>query len=125
MTAPFRVEIQDLDGNVRVASVTGELDMAAVPKLEQTLSPVVEEGLGSLLIDLSDCEFMDSSGLASLVAARERLTATDGREFAVCCPDSQVRRLLQITGLDEAMSLTDSRDEALAALRDGASAASA
>jgi anti-anti-sigma factor len=116
MHAAFRTGIDRLD-DVVALRVHGELDQATVPQLHSAVDPEVENGAGSLLVDLSACEFIDSSGLAALVAVRERVTATAGRGFAVCCPDSQVRRLLELTGLDRAMGVTESRDEALTALR--------
>ena len=42
---------------------------------------------------------------------------TDGhRRFAVCCPGEEVRRLLELTGIDAAVGLYDTRDDALASL---------
>ena len=67
----------------------------------------------AVLVDLSDCEFIDSTGLGLLVEAKRRLSE-DRRRFGVCCPDEDVRRLLELTGIDEAVGLFNSRDEALA-----------
>lgn len=119
MNLDFRIETDRLDDGLLVLAVHGELDQATVPTLHATADPLVDEGEGSLLVDLSGCGFIDSSGLAAFVAMRERVTATPGREFALCNPESQVRRLFELTGLDTAMSLLDSRDAALAYLRDG------
>jgi anti-anti-sigma factor len=119
MNAAFRAEIDHLNDDIVALEVFGELDQATVPQLRSTVDPVIEAGSGSLLLDLSGCEFIDSSGLAAFVAVRERVTSTAGRGFAVCCPDSQVRRLLELTGLDRAMGLAESRDDALARLRAG------
>lgn len=116
MTLAFRAETEDLD-DLRIVSVVGELDQATVPELRIALDAAVDSGTGSLLVDLSDCAFIDSSGLGALVAARGRLIATDGRRFGLCCPDEQVRRLLEITGLDKAMGLVATRREALEGLR--------
>ena len=102
-------------------SVFGELDQATVPRLYEEADPLIDSDGESLLVDLSDCSFVDSSGLAAFVAIRERVTATPDRGFAICCPDTQVRRLMELTGLDRAMGLASSRDEAIAALRDGVS----
>ncbi|MGI9020985.1 MAG: STAS domain-containing protein [Solirubrobacterales bacterium] len=116
MTTAFRTETEELDGGVTCVLVFGELDQATVPVLERALGPLVE-GDGSVLIDLSSCEFIDSSGLAAFVAAKDGITATDGRKLVVCCPDAQVSRLFELTGLDRAMGLGQSRDDALATLR--------
>ena len=121
MGLEFRTETAQLDDGVVALSIVGELDQATVPDLYAGADPLIERDGESLLVDLSDCSFVDSSGLAAFVAIRERVTATPDRGFAICCPDSQVRRLLELTGLDQAMGLARSRDEALAALRDGVS----
>lgn len=121
MGPSFQAEIDELGDGVVAVRVVGELDQATLPVLRGKLDPVVADRHEALLIDLSRCEFIDSSGLAAFVAARERVTVDGGRRFAVCCPDNQVRRLLELTGLDRAMGLTDTRDAALAALRDGLS----
>jgi anti-sigma B factor antagonist len=116
MNAHFQAEIEELEG-LSAVLVSGELDKATVPELRGILDRLIGAGSGAVLVDLSACEFIDSSGLAALVQARERLLGVDGRPFAICCPDTQVRRLLEITGLDEAMSVSGSRDEAIASLR--------
>ena len=123
MTPAFEVKIVALDGGIDAAEIIGELDQATVPELEEQLTEVIEGRNGPVLVDLSSCEFIDSSGLALLVSARERVTADGERGFGICCPDTQVSRLLELTGLDEAMGLVATRDEALAALRNGAGTA--
>jgi anti-sigma B factor antagonist len=115
MTTPFRVEAESVDG-VRAFRVVGELDQATAPGLSQPLMEAIEAGAERVLVDLTDCEFIDSTGLAILVEAHER-TTEGARGFAICCSNSQVQRLLQITGIDRAMDLHPTRDAALAALR--------
>lgn len=107
--------------DLHAVSVFGELDQATAPKLRSALTEALELREKSVLVDLSDCGFIDSTGLSLLVEAKRRL-AEDDRRFAVCCPDADVRRLLELTGIDEAVGLFDSRDEAIAALSDGSAA---
>jgi anti-sigma B factor antagonist len=117
MTLPFKATVEQIDGDVLVVNVAGELDVATVPELERVLGEVAESDSRSLIVDLSDCSFIDSSGLGALVSARERTLRAEGGSFGVCCPDAQVRRLLEITGLDTAMGVVASREEALEALQ--------
>jgi anti-sigma B factor antagonist len=113
----FRVDTEPLDGGHAV-SVTGELDQATVPELKQALSDALgSQTNGAIFVDLSDCEFIDSTGLSLLVQAQRRLTEED-RGFAICCPQADVKRLLQLTGIDQAVGTYDTRDEAIAALND-------
>jgi len=117
MNVSFRAEVEELDDGVRVVSVFGELDQATVADLEQVFDEVINETSAALLVDLSDCAFIDSSGLGALVSARDRVLSAGDRSFGVCCPDSQVRRLLEVTGLDTAMGIVATRDEAIDVLR--------
>lgn len=118
MTGGFSVEVEQMTDDIHAVNVQGELDQATAEQLRRPLGESIEAGIRGLMIDLSDCEFIDSTGLALLVDARQRMTGQDADgAFSLCCPNSQVRRLLEITALDQAMGLYDSRDEALAALR--------
>lgn len=121
MSAPFRVDVSELDGGIRSFDLTGELDHATAPDLRQPLETAIEEGARSLLIDLSDCSFIDSTGLSVIVHAHSRLVnreshGGDGGQLEICCPDAHVRRLLEITGIDRALGLHQTREEALTAL---------
>ena len=99
-------------------SVIGELDQGTAPELRAALADAVGDAPSGVLVDLSDCDFIDSTGLSLLVEAKRRL-AEDSARFGVCCPDADVRRLLELTGIDEAVGLFDTRDEAVAALASG------
>jgi anti-sigma B factor antagonist len=116
MSLPFRAAVERVAGDVLVVNVVGELDQATVPELEGTLEEAIGARPAGLVVDLSDCGFIDSSGLATIVGARERLNSGDGHRFGICCADAQVRRLLEITGLDTALGVANTRAEALEAL---------
>jgi len=115
--ASFEVKVELLPNEVHAFELRGELDQASAPELREPLSDAIDSGARRVLIDLSDCGFIDSTGLSVLVRAQQQLANDgDGRQLAICCPDSDVRRLLEITGLDRAMGLHDTRDDAIAAL---------
>lgn len=117
----FEASTAALEGGVRVVAVRGELDLGTAPELEGPL----EEAIGAaepLLIDLSECEFIDSTGIAMIVRAWQRLADGDGDggggRVVICSANEQVRRVLEITGLEVSIPVHESRDAALAALRD-------
>ncbi len=115
---PHRFEVveEERDG-VRVLAVTGELDLHTAPQLEERLGNVE----GGLLVDLSKCEFIDSTGIGLIVRTWQRLDAgLDGEgecRFALCGLRDQVQRLLEVTGLEKSLRTYAARDEALAELR--------
>jgi anti-sigma B factor antagonist len=116
---PFEVANEQV-GGVCVLSVSGELDLGTAPQLEGPLDEALASG-GGLLIDLSACEFIDSTGIALLVRAWQRLDGEPGAGiggnggFALCGLNDQVRRLLELSGLSSSLSIHPGRDEALAA----------
>jgi anti-sigma B factor antagonist len=117
LTKPFKVESNGSDGLLTV-NVVGELDQSTAPELRDALAPSLENPTEPVLIDLSDCDFIDSTGLSLLIEAKRRLEEQQ-KPFGVCCPDADVRRLLELTGIDQAVGLYDSRDEAIAGLANG------
>jgi stage II sporulation protein AA (anti-sigma F factor antagonist) len=114
---PFEVSVTDLEGGIQVISVRGELDLSTAPDLERPLEEIVEGGTGPVLLDLSECEFIDSTGIALIVRTLQRLEgAASARTLAVCSYNDQVRRVLDITGLDVSIPVHRTRDEALASI---------
>jgi anti-sigma B factor antagonist len=114
LTTPFKVSSES-DATLRTVSVIGELDQGTAPELRTVLTEAMGEADSGVLVDLSDCGFIDSTGLSLLVEAMRRLTEED-RRFGVCCVDRDVRRLLELTGIDQALNLFETRDEAVVAL---------
>jgi anti-sigma B factor antagonist len=119
--APFEATAKLEDG-VRLIAVRGELDLSSAPDLEPALEEAVAAGDASVLIDLSECEFMDSTGIALIVRAWQRIDGAAGGEgdgrLVICCGNQQVGRVLEITGLEHSISIHANRERALAALRD-------
>jgi anti-sigma B factor antagonist len=116
----FTVKTKQEADRIVCLEVAGELDQATAPDLGRALDGAIGNGDAGILVDLTNCEFIDSTGLGLLVDARERTISTDGRLFAICCPNDQVRRLLEITGVGDAIGVVGTREDALASLRAGA-----
>jgi anti-sigma B factor antagonist len=121
--APFETSSAEVDG-VRIVAVRGELDLSTAPELQGPLDTALEDPQASVLIDLSECEFIDSTGIALIVRAWQRLDGNgdgDGGSSArlvICTDREQVRRVLDISGLDQSIPVHATREDGLAALRD-------
>jgi anti-sigma B factor antagonist len=77
--------------------VHGEVDLATAPDLQSYIDSVIQSTDGDVLVDLADVGYLDSTGLAMLLTAHDRLAAT-GRSLRVRDPSIQVVRLLEICG---------------------------
>jgi len=90
-------------------------------QLEEPLDEATRSADAAVLIDLSGCEFIDSTGIALIVRAWQRIDAAAGNGgkggLVLCCQNEQVLRVLEVTGLEHSLRVFDTRDEAVAALR--------
>jgi anti-sigma B factor antagonist len=115
----FAIESRER-GGVLVIAVRGELDLHTAPQLEESLNPILEGGDRPLVIDLSTCEFIDSTGIALVVRAWRQLggdsNGTANGRFALCGLSDQVRRLFDLTGLESMVPMHSSLEDALSEL---------
>ncbi len=84
-----------------VIAIGGAIDLANASELEARLDRLARE-TDRVVLDLSALEFLDSSGLAVLVRLHNRVA-----DVRVVHPTPAVRRIIEITGLDEAFGLSD------------------
>ena len=119
--APFQASASELEGGIRLVEVNGELDLSTATQLEEPLHDAVSSPVAAVLIDLTDCTFIDSTGIALVVRAWQRVDASAGNGgeggLVLCCQNEQVRRVLEVTGLEHSLRVFGTRDEAAAALR--------
>jgi anti-sigma B factor antagonist len=118
---PFEVESEQREDGIHTFTVRGELDMNTAPELEAKLEQLPATGGGSVMLDLSECEFIDSTGIALIVRTWQRVDSDASGEgkgrFVLCCVNHQVRRLLKITGVESSISMHERREAALAELQ--------
>ena len=109
-----RFEISaDVERGITVLRVAGELDAASVPDLELALDG--DAPPNPVVIDLSNCEFIDSAGIAAIVEAwRSREETGREADLSLAAPSGQVDRILRITGLGTSISVFPGVNEALA-----------
>jgi len=95
------------EGTVAVIVATGELDLSGAAILETELERVTEDPeLGAVVLDLSQLEFMDSSGLRLIVLA-DMLSREAGRRFALVKGPETVHRVFEITRMSERLDFVD------------------
>jgi anti-sigma B factor antagonist len=92
--ATFRATAHEV-GDTVVIVAEGELDLVGGPRLLATLP---HEGSTTVVLDLGGVQFMDSSGLRSLLEAR-KACMEGGRPFAIARPSTPVARVLELVDL--------------------------
>lgn len=96
-------------GDATVVSVSGEIDVFTAPQLREVLMAAIEGGSRRMIVDLEGVEFLDSTGLAVLVAGLKRVREAGGDLHVVCTRD-HILRVLELTGLDKVLAVHASLD---------------
>src|ERR671936_1745680 len=125
MASPISVTLAPRDPPAAVVALAGEHDTYSLPRLENEFTVLLEESR-SVVIDLRDTEFIDSTCLSALLGARHR-DEEAGLGFTLVLPNrtyTQVHQLLDLTGLDSAFAIFPTLDEGLTAARAGQSGSS-
>jgi anti-sigma B factor antagonist len=97
-----------------LVQLDGELDLASAPVLEGRLEGPEVAGAATVVLDLREVQFIDSTGLRTIFAAHSRCRQR-GQELAVTRGSEQVQRLLSITRVGEHLRLIDTPEEILPA----------
>lgn len=107
----LRLTGREVSPTQRVLQVHGELGLVDVERLEEALEEVAATAR-LVVVGLEHCEFIDSIALAALLRARDRLAENDSR-MVIAGPTGQVRRVIEVSGLDLDGFLFESVDLAL------------
>jgi anti-anti-sigma factor len=105
----FDVRSETMPGGADALFVTGELDLATAPRLDEALAELAGD---VIVVDLSGCTFLDSAGIRALVGSARTLEAA-GRSLRLVTSDAGILRLLEITGVDTLIPVHPLLDDAL------------
>jgi anti-sigma B factor antagonist len=101
-------------GPTVVISVVGVLDMLTAPQLKEVIAASLPKNPSTIIIDLSEVDFLASAGMGVLVEARERADGT--MRFGVVADGPATSRPLKLVGLADMIGLHPTLDEARSAL---------
>ncbi|HEY1829594.1 MAG TPA: STAS domain-containing protein [Acidimicrobiales bacterium] len=87
-----------MEGSAAVVKLVGELDLASSERLFEEFRQVIDSGATTLVCDVSELAFVDSTGLSMFLMALKRMDANGG-SFALRDPTPQVRRILDVAGI--------------------------
>jgi anti-anti-sigma factor len=112
----FRLVIEALEGDAVRVAAEGDLSGTAAYRFDGRLREVEATRPPCMVLDLSALSFIDSAGLARVLAAHRR-AQREGRRLLVQAGTTAVRRLIALTALDQQLELVGDGPGALAALQ--------
>src|SRR5258708_3988520 len=103
--------------DVHVVRVSGEVDMSHEEELRRELRAAVAADSKGIVVDLTECEFIDSTGIRALLLSREAQHAEgEAERLAVAASTEQILRILSVMGIDRVIPIQPTVEEAAAAL---------
>lgn len=96
-----------------VVAATGELDLHTAPDLDRALKQATQDQASLLVVDLSGVDFMDSTGLSTIVAAVAAARGYGGK-IAVVATSAKIMKVFTLTGVDQQVGIYSSVNEASA-----------
>ncbi len=99
---------------VPVLDVTGEIDIYTTPQFKDAVSAAIDEGKPSIIINMANVSYMDSSGFGTLLSATKRLRPVEGGLYLTGCNEA-ITRMLQITRLNTIFGIYATEEDAVAA----------
>jgi anti-sigma B factor antagonist len=113
MARGFSLETKELDAGAVCVAVEGEFDMWRAYDFDRALLSIEDGGASTIVVDLRGVQFLDSAGLARILAAHRR-AERNGHRFAVVRGCRAVERLLAMAALDRRLEMVSEPEAALA-----------
>lgn len=107
----MEIEFKDI-GEHKVISISGEVDLYNVSELKKALFSVTDGSYSSVVVDLKDVNYMDSSGIGALVAGQKKMRAHNGK-FALINIHDDVLNILKLATLDKFFTIYGSEEDLL------------
>lgn len=95
-----------------VLALSGKLDATTAKTFEDRILGLINSGIQRLVVDLSQLEYVSSSGLRVFLLAAKQLRATDGK-VVLCGLQDHVWQVFELAGFSSILSIYGSRDEAI------------
>ena len=109
----FELDEEDPEGGAHVIAPRGEIHVTTAPRFAEHLTTAIESGKTAVVVDMSEVEFIDSTGLSVLLNGLRLIGQRQGR-LALVCTNPTVLRLFQITNLDSTFDIFGDRPQAIA-----------
>ena len=108
----FELTSELLDARTHVIHVKGEIHVSTAKEFAQRLDDAISQDATAIVLDLTEVEFIDSTGLSVLLTGLRSITLRGGR-LALAISNPTVLRLFEITRLDSTFDIEPTLGDAL------------
>lgn len=109
---PLEIEVSKPSERVEVVQPKGEVDMNSSPKLREVLKNATDQPLDGIVLDLSEVDHMDSSGVAVLIEGL-RWSRAKGIDYGLASLSDAARVVIELAKLESVFRISSSTDKAV------------
>ncbi len=99
MVSGFSVEIEEKN-NIPIVNVSGEIDVYTCPQLRATLAGLIDKGQHSIILNLENIQYIDSTGLGTIAHTARTLEPNNGMVYVICSKN-QIKKIFEVSGLEK------------------------
>ena len=108
----MNVHTKKNDKGLEIIRISGRIDPATSNQLEEALNKVISGGSSRLILDLSEVNFISSSGLRVFLSILKKVKAQNG-DLKICGMDSNVGKIFKIAGFVSLFDILPTEEEAI------------
>ena len=97
---------------VPIIELSGEVDAYTCSRFREAMIETIDDGNASIIVSMKSVEYIDSSGLGTLVGGLKRASEQGGR-IAIICTNPQIRKVFEITGLERVFPIYEAEEDAV------------
>ncbi len=101
-----------VDGKYLIVALSGELDVESSQKMKNDVRKKISSETSNIVIDLTNVNYVDSSGLGTLIALQKD-ARFNGGSLCIVGASQQIKRVMKMTNLDKLFQLYDKLDEVI------------
>lgn len=107
---------QTIQGEITILRFLGELELSTCRDVDQRVREILAPRTPKVVLDLKETKYVDSSGLGVLVSLYSHVRRREGK-LAIANPNRSVKRLFDLTNVQNFLPIYDSLDEAITAVQ--------
>ncbi|MBE7053334.1 MAG: STAS domain-containing protein [Ruminococcaceae bacterium] len=97
--------------NILIVKLIGELDHHGAEQIREKIdNKIISSNSKSLILDLSELKFMDSSGIG-IIIGRYKVISSVGGKLYIVCPSKSINKLIRMCSIEKIIVIKDTLDE--------------
>jgi anti-sigma B factor antagonist len=114
----LHIEERELESGIILVQLTGKLALGIEnQRIEMLMEGIAKRGQMRAILDLTGVEYIDSASVGLLMLSSSRMKEIGGK-LVVVAPEGRVHRFLKVTQIDTILTVRDSIEQAVSALRE-------